>query len=66
MRKVLPAFFLAMAVARAQGDGAMSGTERTWLREHMEQTRMEEGLRKFADPQKALLALLETKRSTLG
>lgn len=40
MRKVLPAFFLAMAVARAQGDGAMSDTERTWLREHMEQTRM--------------------------
>jgi transaldolase len=33
---------------------------------HMEQTLMEEGLRKFADPQKALLALIETKRATLG
>ena len=29
---------------------------------HMEQTLMEEGLRKFADPQKALLALIESKR----
>ena len=28
---------------------------------HLEQTLMEEGLRKFADPQKGLLALLETK-----
>ncbi|MBL9165301.1 MAG: transaldolase [Planctomycetaceae bacterium] len=33
---------------------------------HMEQTLMEEGLRKFADPQKALLALLEIKRSSLA
>lgn len=33
---------------------------------HMEQTLMEEGLRKFADPQKALLALLENKRSSLA
>ena len=32
---------------------------------HLEQTLMEEGLRKFADPQKALLALLATKRAAL-
>ncbi|WP_428308355.1 transaldolase family protein [Lacipirellula sp.] len=33
---------------------------------HLEQTLMEEGLRKFADPQKGLLALLETKLGSLG
>lgn len=33
---------------------------------HLEQTLMEEGLRKFADPQKALLALIAAKRAALG
>ena len=33
---------------------------------HLEQTLMEEGLRKFADPQKALLALIAAKRATLA
>jgi transaldolase len=33
---------------------------------HMEQTLMEEGVRKFADPQKALLALIAEKRSSLA
>jgi transaldolase len=33
---------------------------------HMEQTLMEEGLKKFADPQKALLALISQKRSSLA
>ena len=33
--------------------------------EHLEQTLMSEGLKKFADPQKALLALVATKRSEL-
>ena len=32
----------------------------------MEQTLMSEGLKKFADPQKALLALVATKRAELG
>ncbi len=32
----------------------------------MEKTLMEEGLKKFADPQKALLALIKEKRSSLG
>jgi Transaldolase len=34
--------------------------------EHMEKTLMEEGLKKFADPQKALLGLIKQKRSALG
>jgi len=34
--------------------------------QHMEQTLMEEGLRKFADPQKALLALIAAKRAALA
>lgn len=34
--------------------------------EHLERTLMEEGLRKFADPQKALLALIGEKRLTLA
>jgi transaldolase len=33
---------------------------------HLEQTLMDEGLRKFADPQKALLALIAAKRATLA
>ena len=33
---------------------------------HLEQTLMDEGLRKFADPQKALLALIATKRAALA
>jgi transaldolase len=33
---------------------------------HMEQTLMEEGLRKFADPQKALLASVAEKRAALA
>jgi transaldolase len=33
---------------------------------HMEQTLMEEGLRKFADPQKALLSLIANKRAALA
>ncbi len=33
--------------------------------QHMERTLMEEGLQKFADPQKALLALIAAKRQTL-
>lgn len=33
---------------------------------HLEQTLMEEGLRKFADPQKALLALIAAKRAVLA
>jgi transaldolase len=34
--------------------------------QHMEQTLMDEGLRKFADPQKALLALIAEKRESLA
>lgn len=34
--------------------------------QHMEQTLMDEGLRKFADPQKALLALIAKKRQELA
>jgi transaldolase len=34
--------------------------------QHMEQTLMEEGLRKFADPQKALLGLIADKRAALA
>lgn len=33
---------------------------------HLEQTLMDEGLKKFADPQKALLALIAEKRSALA
>ena len=33
---------------------------------HLEQTLMDEGLRKFADPQKALLALIAAKRGALA
>jgi len=33
---------------------------------HLEQTLMDEGLRKFADPQKALLALIAAKRAALA
>jgi transaldolase len=33
---------------------------------HLEQTLMEEGLRKFADPQKALLKLIAEKRAALA
>jgi transaldolase len=33
--------------------------------EHMEATLMDEGLKKFADPQKALLALIASKRASL-
>jgi transaldolase len=33
---------------------------------HLEETLMEEGLRKFADPQKALLASIASKRATLA
>ena len=33
---------------------------------HLEKTLMEEGVKKFADPQKALLALIATKRKQLG
>jgi transaldolase len=33
---------------------------------HMEETLMEEGLRKFADPQKALLSLIANKRAALA
>jgi len=33
---------------------------------HMEETLMSEGIKKFADPQKALLALIADKRKTLG
>lgn len=33
---------------------------------HLEETLMEEGLKKFADPQKALLKLIAEKRGTLG
>ncbi len=34
--------------------------------QHMEDTLMEEGLKKFADPQKALLALIAEKRASLA
>ncbi len=34
--------------------------------EHLETTLMEEGLQKFADPQKALIALIGEKRNALG
>ena len=33
--------------------------------EHMERTLMKEGIAKFANPQKALLALIEQKRAEL-
>ena len=33
--------------------------------EHLEETLMSEGIKKFADPQKALLALIKQKRATL-
>ncbi len=34
--------------------------------QHLERTLMEEGLKKFADPQKALLKLIKEKRSSLS
>jgi transaldolase len=34
--------------------------------QHMEEVLMAEGIKKFADPQKALLALIAAKRATLG
>ena len=34
--------------------------------QHMEETLMDEGLKKFADPQKALLALIASKRKQLA
>lgn len=34
--------------------------------DHMERTLMEEGLKKFADPQNSLLALIKEKRASLG
>ena len=33
---------------------------------HMEKTLMDEGIRKFADPQKALLTLIAEKRASLS
>jgi len=33
---------------------------------HLEETLMREGVQKFADPQKALLALIATKRKQLA
>ena len=34
--------------------------------EHMEATLMEEGIQKFTEPQKALLALIASKRKSLA
>jgi transaldolase len=53
-------------VDRLPADAIVGEIERLVDIQKMEDVLMEEGIKKFADPQKALLALIADKRKTLG
>jgi transaldolase len=53
-------------IDRMPPEDVLAEIERTVDMRHLEDTLMEEGVAKFADPQKALLALIASKRKALG